>query len=62
MEKRRLEKLGIEPSLLGYGCMRFPMKEDKTIDEEKAQALLDKAIAEGVPRAVLIRSTYIIYR
>lgn len=48
MEKRRLEKLGIEPSLLGYGCMRFPMKEDKTIDEEKAQALLDKAIAEGV--------------
>ena len=24
MEKRKLEKLGIETSLLGFGCMRFP--------------------------------------
>lgn len=48
MEKRKIEKLGVSPSLLGYGCMRFPVREDKTIDEEKAQALLDHAIENGV--------------
>jgi len=48
MEHRKFEKLGITPSLLGFGCMRFPMMEDKSIDEEKAQELLDKAIASGV--------------
>lgn len=48
MEKRKLEKLGIETSLLGYGCMRFPTNAEGKIDEEKAEALLDKAIAEGV--------------
>ena len=48
MEKRKFEKLGVSPSLLGYGCMRFPVREDKTIDEEKAQALLDHAIENGV--------------
>lgn len=48
MERRKFEKLGISPSILGFGCMRFPMKEDKSIDEEKAQELLDKAIAGGV--------------
>ncbi len=48
MEKRKLEKPGIETSLLGYGCMRFPTNAEGKIDEEKAEALLDKAIAEGV--------------
>src|SRR5665647_1418297 len=48
MKYRKIEKLGIEPSLLGFGCMRFPVKEDNSIDEEKAQSLLDKAIAKGV--------------
>lgn len=48
MEKRRFEKLGISPSILGYGCMRFPMNENKSIDEEKSQALLDHAMASGV--------------
>ena len=28
MEKRKLEKLGIETSLLGFGCMRFPTLPD----------------------------------
>ena len=48
MEKRRMDRLGIETSLLGFGCMRFPTTADGKIDEEKAQAMLDKAIAEGV--------------
>lgn len=33
MEKRKLEKLGIETSLLGFGCMRFPTTPDGKIDE-----------------------------
>ena len=48
MEKRKLEKLGIETSLLGYGCMRFPTNAEGKIDRKKAFALLDKAIAGGV--------------
>ena len=48
MEKRKLEKLGIETSLLGFGCMRFPKTADGKIDEAETEKLLDKAIAEGV--------------
>ena len=48
MELRKMDKLGIETSLLGYGCMRFPTNAEGKIDEEKAEALLDKAIAQGV--------------
>lgn len=48
MEKRKLEKLGVETSLLGYGCMRFPTNAEGKIDEESAEKLLDKAYAEGV--------------
>ncbi len=48
MEKRKLEKLGIETSLLGYGCMRFPVNGEGKIDEPEAEKLLKKAIAEGV--------------
>lgn len=48
MEKRKMEKLGIETSLLGYGCMRFPTTPDGEIDEEKAEKLLDTAIAAGI--------------
>ena len=33
MEKRRMEILGIETSLLGFGCMRFPTLENGKIDE-----------------------------
>ena len=31
MEKRRFERLDVESSLLGFGCMRFPMNEDGNI-------------------------------
>ena len=48
MEKRRLEKLGIETSLLGFGCMRFPIDKEGKIDTQKAEAMLDEAIVAGV--------------
>lgn len=48
MEKRRMENLGIETSLLGFGCMRFPVNADGSINEELAEKMLDKAIASGV--------------
>lgn len=48
MEKRKMEKLGIETSLLGFGCMRFPVTAEGKIDEPLAEQMLDKAIASGV--------------
>ena len=48
MEKRKLEKLGIETSLLGFGCMRFPRRPDGEIDEAEAEKMIDKAVAAGV--------------
>ena len=48
MEKRTWEKLGIETSLLGFGCMRFPLDEEGKIDEGRSEALIDQAIQNGV--------------
>lgn len=48
MEKRKMEKLNAETSLLGFGCMRFPTKADGTIDEERAEKMLDMAYEAGV--------------
>lgn len=48
METRKLEKLGIETSLLGFGCMRFPTTPEGGIDEAEAEKMMDKAIAAGV--------------
>ncbi|MGN1146437.1 MAG: aldo/keto reductase [Acetatifactor sp.] len=48
MEKRKLQNLGIETSLLGFGCMRFPTTPDGKIDEARAEEMLQKGIAEGV--------------
>ena len=48
MEYRDL-KNGYKASLLGYGCMRFPVLEDgKTVDEKEAERLLLKAYESGV--------------
>lgn len=44
MEKRKFEKLGVESSLLGFGCMRFPMNEEGNIDEKEAEKMIDLAI------------------
>lgn len=48
MEKRKMEKLGAETSLLGFGCMRFPTTEDGRIDEARAEKMLDMAYEAGV--------------
>lgn len=48
MTKKKMEKLGIETSLLGFGCMRFPVTADGEIDEPEAERMLDRAIAAGV--------------
>lgn len=48
MEKRKFEKLGIESSLLGFGCMRFPLDENGNIEEKEAEQMLDMAISHGV--------------
>ena len=48
MKTRKFEKLGIETSLLGFGCMRFPVSVDGKIDRARAEKMLDHAIANGV--------------
>lgn len=48
MEYRKLEKLNIQTSLLGFGCMRFPVLENGKIDEVEAEKMLDLAISSGV--------------
>lgn len=47
MEYREM-KHGEKVSLLGFGCMRFPLHADGSICEKEAEAMLDEAIAHGV--------------
>jgi uncharacterized protein len=48
MEYREMKNSGIKPSLLGFGCMRFPLLESGKIDRSKAEEMIDAAIREGV--------------
>lgn len=48
MKTNKMEKLDIEVSALGFGCMRFPTLENGKIDEVQAEAMLDEAMANGV--------------
>ena len=48
MEKRKFAKLGIDVSLLGFGCMRFPTGADGKIDQTQDEEMMDKAIQNGV--------------
>ncbi|WP_440955481.1 aldo/keto reductase [Methanosarcina sp. Mfa9] len=45
---RKMPKNGDELSVLGFGCMRLPVKEDRTIDEERAKNQVRYAIDHGV--------------
>ena len=45
---RKIPKNGDELSVLGFGCMRLPIKEDGTIDEKRATSQLRYAIDHGV--------------
>lgn len=45
---RKNPKNGDELSILGFGCMRLPVKEDGTIDEERATSQVRYAIDHGV--------------
>ena len=45
---RTAPKIGDDLSILGFGCMRLPVKEDGTIDEERATKQLRYAIDNGV--------------
>lgn len=47
MEYRTLNE-DYKPSLLGFGCMRFPLDAQGNIDEAEAEKMLDHAIAHGV--------------
>ena len=48
MKTSYFENLGIESSLLGFGCMRFPILSGGSIDEKQAEEMLDHAILNGV--------------
>lgn len=48
MEYRKIGCEGKEASLLGFGCMRFPLTSDGKIDEPEAEKMMDYAIASGV--------------
>ena len=47
MDFRKIDTLDSKPSLLGYGCMRFPTK-DGAIDEAQSIDLLKAAVKGGV--------------
>lgn len=48
MEYRMMQNINAKTSLLGFGCMRFPLNQDGSIDEEETFAMLDKAYQAGV--------------
>jgi len=45
---RKMPKTGDELSVLGFGCMRLPVKADGSIDEERATRQVRDAIDQGV--------------
>jgi predicted aldo/keto reductase-like oxidoreductase len=45
---RKMPKNGDKLSILGFGCMRLPIKEDGTIDETRAMSQVRYAIDHGV--------------
>ena len=47
MYKRKMDKLGIETTLLGFGCMRLPEKNGRA-DMAKTEEMIDLAYHSGV--------------
>ncbi len=45
---RKVPKNGDELSILGFGCMRLPVREDGSINEEIATKQVRSAIDRGV--------------
>ena len=41
MEYRKMEKLNVNTSLLGFGCMRFPTLENGKINEKEAEKMIE---------------------
>lgn len=48
MDYRKMDQLGIETSLLGFGCMRFPCNKDGSINEAESMRMIDTAYQAGV--------------
>ena len=46
MDKRKMENIGAEPSMLGFGCMRFPTLEDGSINEAEAEKMLKEGFSK----------------
>ncbi|WP_326911144.1 aldo/keto reductase [Sedimentibacter sp. MB31-C6] len=47
MDKKYIEKFGLELPKLGFGCMRFPVKDNK-IDFLQAKEMINHAISSGL--------------
>lgn len=45
---RESKKLNVKTSLLGFGCMRFPLNKDGSIDEEQTLKMFDIALKNGI--------------
>ncbi len=45
---RKMKKAASDLSILGFGCMRLPLKESGQIDEDKATGMIRYAIDHGV--------------
>lgn len=48
IKKQMMGKTGVEVSLLGLGCMRFPQDKDGIIDQEQVNKIVDYAYENGV--------------
>ena len=55
MKYRTMRFIGGEEnvSLLGLGCMRFPLNEDGTIDEAQAEAMIGRALNAGIVSVIM---------
>jgi len=48
MEYRKMDNSGTMTSLLGFGCMRFPVLENGKINEPESEKMLDAAYKGGI--------------